>query len=208
MLGSEGRPLMRARPMGRMTPLARTIRGLWPDRNPLRRSSDRVEAVMLAVLIMTFVVGAPLIALLTCRLTLSATFTTAEAQQAGWRQVSAELLVDAPSSSYAAPPVPATWTAPDGAVRTGVVYPKSGARAGTRTPIWVNAAGRQVKQPLTPGQATSQADVIAGIAGPLWGMLLLTAGLLGHSWINARRMAGWDADLRAAHFSGPASASP
>lgn len=199
---------MRTRPMGRMTPLARAIRGLWPDRNPLRRSSDRVEAGMVAMLIMAFVVGAPLIALMAWRLTLSATFTTAQAQQAGWRQVSAELLADAPGSGYTDPPVPATWTAPDGAVRTGVVYPKAGARAGTRTPLWVNAAGQQGKQPVTTGQATGQADVIAVITGPLWGMLLLVAGLLGHGWIDARRMASWDADLRAAHLSGPASASP
>jgi hypothetical protein len=199
---------MRPRLKWHITPLARAIRGLWPDGNPLRRSSDRAEAGMLAVLIVAFLVGAPLIALIAWQLTFSATFTTVQAQHAGWRQVPAVLLDDAPGSGFSDPPVPATWTAPDGAVRTGVLYASAGARAGTTTPIWVNAAGQQVKQPLTPWQAKSQADVIAAIAGPLWGMLLLAAGLLGHSWIDARRMAGWDADLRAAHFSGPASASP
>lgn len=199
---------MRPRPMWRMTPLARTTRGLWPDRNQLRRSSDRAEAGMLAVLIIAFLVGAPLIALIAWRLTLSATFTTVQAQHAGWRPVPAVLLDDAPGSGYSDLPVPATWTAPDGAVHTGVVHASPGAKAGTTTPIWVNAAGQQVKQPLTPWQATSQADVIAAIAGPLWGMVLLAAGLLGHSWIDARRMAGWDADLQAAHLSGPASTSP
>lgn len=198
---------MRTRPARRVSPVAKVTRGLWPDANPLRRSSDRAEAGMLAVLILAFVVGAPLIALLAGRLTLSSTFTTVQAQHAGWRQVPAVLLVDAPGSGYLDPPVPATWTAPDGAVCTGTVYPKPDARAGTTTPIWVNASGQQEKWPLTPRQATTQADFAAGIAGTLWGMFLLAAGTLGHSLIDARRMAAWDTDLRMANLGGPASTS-
>ena len=195
----------RARSTG---PVARVTRGLWPDHNPLRRSSDRVEAGMLAALIIAFIVGAPLIALIAGRLTLSATFTTVQARQAGWRQVPAVLLTDAPAAGSVHPPVPATWTAPDGTARTGVVYPDPDARAGSTTPIWVTASGRQEKPPLTPRQAAVQADLMAAIAGTLWGLLLLAAGTLGCTVIDARRMAAWDGDLRAAHLSGPASASP
>jgi hypothetical protein len=199
---------MRARPAWSTSPAARVTRGLWPDHNPLRRSSDRAEAGMLAALILAFVVGAPLIALIAGRLTLSSTFTTMQARQAGWRQVPAVLLTDAPGADSVDPPVPATWTAPDGAARTGVVYPQPGARAGTAISIWVNASGEQEKRPLTPPQAATQADLIAVIAGTLWGLFLLAAGTLGRILIDARRMAAWDADLRAAHLSGPASASP
>ena len=39
---------MRTRPMRRTSRAARLARGLWPDRNPLRRSSDRAEAGLLA----------------------------------------------------------------------------------------------------------------------------------------------------------------
>ena len=39
------------------------------------------------------------------------------------------------------------------------------------------------------------------MAGSLTGMILLVAGMLGIAWIDARRMASWDADLRAAHLS-------
>lgn len=199
---------MRTRPMRRTSWAVRLTRGLWPDRNPLRRSSDRAEAGLLALLVIAFLVGAPLIVLIAWRLTLSATFTTVEARHVGWRQVPAVLLDDAPGSGAYDLPVPATWTAPDGAARTGVVYASPGARAGTTTPIWVNAAGRQVSRPVTPRQATTQADLIAAIAAPFWGLILLAAGELGLAWIDARRMAGWDADLRAAHLNGPASASP
>jgi hypothetical protein len=59
---------MRTHPMWGSTPVARVARGLWPDRNPLRRSSDRAEAGMLVVLIMAFVLGAPLVALIAWRM--------------------------------------------------------------------------------------------------------------------------------------------
>jgi hypothetical protein len=70
---------------------------------------------MLAVLIMAFLVGVPFIALIAWRAALGATFTL-EAQHAGWRQVPAVLLADAPTSGYHDSSVPATWTAPDGAL--------------------------------------------------------------------------------------------
>jgi hypothetical protein len=199
---------MRTSPAQAITHLTMVTRGLWPDRNPLRRSSDRAEAGMLAVLIIALVAGVPLIALIAWRLTLSATSTTVQARHAGWRQVPAVLLVDAPRLGYFDLPVPATWTAPDGARRTGMVNPSPGAQAGTTTPIWVNAAGRQVAWPATPRQAAAQADLIAAIAGSLWAMMLLAAGIFGHSLIDAHRMAGWDAALRSAHMSGPASTNP
>jgi len=45
-----------------MTRVAGVVRGLWPDRNPLRRSSDRAEAGIIAGLAAAFLLGAPLIA--------------------------------------------------------------------------------------------------------------------------------------------------
>ena len=198
---------MRTRPTRHMSRAARVARGLWPDRNPLRRSSDRAEAGLVALLVIAFLVGAPLIALIAWRLTLSATFTTVEARHVGWRQVPAVLLVDAPGAGAYNSPVPATWTAPDGAARSGLVYASPGARAGTTTPLWVNASGHQEKWPLTPTQATTQAGLIAGLTVPVWGMILLGAGALGHGLIDARRMTAWDTDLRTANLGGPASTS-
>src|SRR5689334_10376071 len=105
MLGSGGRSAMSATWMPHQSWAARMTHGLWPDRNPLRRPSDRAEAGMLAVLIMAFLVGAPVLALIAWRVTASATFTTMDAQHAGWRQVSAGLLTDAPAAGYYDPPV-------------------------------------------------------------------------------------------------------
>ena len=38
----------------------RVVRGLWPDRNPLRRTIDRAEAVVVAGLAIVFLAGPPL----------------------------------------------------------------------------------------------------------------------------------------------------
>ena len=40
----------------------RAVRGLWPDRNPLRRTVDRAEAGVVAALAVAFLAGAPLAA--------------------------------------------------------------------------------------------------------------------------------------------------
>ncbi len=69
-----------------MTRVAGVVRGLWPDRNPLRRSSDRAEAGIIAGLAAAFLIGAPLIAVAVWQLALGSVFTTTDAEQ-GWHPV-------------------------------------------------------------------------------------------------------------------------
>ena len=95
------------------------MRGLWPDRNPLRRSSDRAEAGIVAALAVAFLLGAPLIAIAVWQLAFSTAFTTADAEHAGWHPVPARLLATAPQSYGYAVTVPARWRAPGGAERSG-----------------------------------------------------------------------------------------
>jgi hypothetical protein len=47
----------------RVTRRSRLWRGLWPGRNPLRRTCDRVEAALAAGLLAAFLIAAPLLAL-------------------------------------------------------------------------------------------------------------------------------------------------
>lgn len=75
---------------------ARAVRGLWPDRNPLRRTIDRVEAVVAGGLVAAFMAGAPLAAVAAGHAAYSIGSRTAHAQQAAWRQVPAVLLATAP----------------------------------------------------------------------------------------------------------------
>ena len=39
------------------------LRGLWPDRDPFRRASDRAEATVVAAALVIFLIGGPLLAL-------------------------------------------------------------------------------------------------------------------------------------------------
>jgi hypothetical protein len=116
---------MRERRVGHTGRAARAVRGLWPDHNPLMRSSDRAEAVIMALLATAFLIGAPLIALITWRLTFNSTFSTTDAAAAGWRQTSAVLLADEPdwAGGYGSL-VPVSWAAPDGVRHRGSSWPR------------------------------------------------------------------------------------
>jgi hypothetical protein len=186
---------------------SRTLRGLWPDHNPLRRSSDRVEAGIITALVVAFLAGTPLIALLAWRLTFNSAFTTLDAQHAGWHQVSAVLLKDAPYGPYDTR-VPARWTGPGEQQRTGVIFARQGTPAGATVRMWTNASGRPEAAPLAPFPAACQADLTAVIAVEFWALGLLCAGLVTHHILEVRRLATWDRWWRASDLSGPAGASP
>jgi hypothetical protein len=188
---------------------ARAVRGLWPDHNPLRRSSDRAEAVIVVLLVAVSLIGAPLIALITWRLTFNGTFSTTDAAAAGWRQTSAVLLADEPgwTGGYGSL-VPVSWAAPDGVRHTGQFLADPGARAGTRVTVWTDASGHLTETPMSPRQAAAQADLAAAIAVPVWALTMVCAGMACHHVLDRRRLAAWDADWRTLNLSGPAGASP
>jgi hypothetical protein len=170
---------------------AKAVRGLWPDRNPLRRGLDRVEALLVGVLAVAFLAGAPLAAMATARLAYS-TGSRVAAAEASWRQVPAVLLASAPSAMGAS--VRARWTAPDGVRRTGTISVPPGQRAGSTVMLWVDASGRVTGQPLERGQVGSQAVTAAVLAVAVLGSVLLCVGVLAHSALDRRRLAAWELD--------------
>ena len=184
------------RPTVRATRAARAVRGLWPDRNPLRRTMDRVEAVVACGLVVVFLAGAPLAAVAAGHVAYSAASRTAHAQ-ASWRQVPAVLTATAPGAGVRQNQVtvPARWTAPDGTRHTGAVPAPAGTRAGGTVMVWVDAAGRLTGQPpLQLSQVRGQA-VLATLVTPLAvGFILLCVGLLVHAALGRRRLAAWDTE--------------
>lgn len=191
-----------------MTRVAAAVRGLWPDHNPLRRSSDRAEAGIVAGLAVAFLLGAPLIALAVWQLAFATAFTTTDAEHAGWHPVPARLLGAAPPSYGYAVAVPARWQAPDGTVRTGRVPARPGTRSGATVTVWAGRSGRLARTPMSPFQAALQASVTAAMAVPCWAMFLLCTGVVGRRLLDARRLAAWDADWQAMDPRGPADANP
>jgi hypothetical protein len=177
----------------------RVVRGLSPDRNPLRRTVDRVEGVLMGGLAVAFLAGSPLAAVAAGHATYSYGARAAYAQQAAWHQVPAVLLAAAPTYAYTGyePVVQAQWTAPDGLRRTGEVPAPPGAWAGTTVRVWVDAVGRLTGPPLQPLQVRSQAALAAIVAPVALGLVLLCAGQLAHYLLGRRRLGAWEAEWQA-----------
>lgn len=193
----KGEGSMLRRPTVSGTRALRAIRGLWPDRNPLRRTMDRVEALVLGGLVVVFLAGAPLAAVAAGHAAYSVGSRAAHAQQATWRQVPAVLLATAPAVAFrqSQVTVPARWTSPDGTRHVGTVPVPSGTRAGSTVMVWVDVAGQLTGHPpLKLSQVRDQA-VMATIFTPFAvGFILLCAGLLIHAVLGRRRLAAWDTD--------------
>jgi len=185
-------------------PRALWLRGRWPDHNPLRRTSDRVEAAIIAAALILFLAGAPLLALFAWHWAGSAAHRVQQRQQAAWHQVSALLLADARPvvdigyGGIAGAEVPARWTAPNGTARTGDVAAPESAQAGRTVRIWVDESGAQTGPPLRAQQATGQAALAAALAPFVLGTVLLCTVSVAVYILDRRRLASWAADWRSA----------
>jgi hypothetical protein len=175
--------------------LGRLVRGRRPDRNPLRRGSDRTETAMLCLLLAAFVGGAPIAAHAAGSWTYATSAREAQAQQAAVRQVRATLLqqVQPWSNAEGGGEANARWKAPDGQVRTGQVFLPAGT-AGSTVMIWVNRSGQVADAPLQPGQVAGRADIAGALAIAGLAVMLMIVGLTGRWALDRRRLAAWDAD--------------
>jgi len=176
----------------------RVVRGLWPDHNPLRRTIDRVEAVVVAGLAVVFLAGAPLAAVAVGHYADHHASRTAAAQRAAWHQVPAKLLTTVPTSGYEdGATVSARWTAPDGGRRTGMIPAPTAAAAGATVMVWVDEAGRLTGPPLQPSLVPGQAMMAGIFAALVFAIIVVCAGLLAHVALDQRRLGAWGAQWRA-----------
>ena len=184
----------------RSTRLGRLLRGLRPDRNPLRRGTDRAETAMLAGLLVTFLAGAPFAAHAAGDWAHATSAREAQAQLAMSHQVPATLLQAAPgwSAAGAGADVMARWTAPDGRARTGPVWAPDGMAAGSQVTIWVSQTGQIASVPLQPSQVEGRTQLAEAIAVAVIAVVVIVAGLAGRWALDRRRLADWDAEWLAA----------
>jgi hypothetical protein len=171
--------------------------GLRPDRNPLRRAVDRVEAIAVAGLAVAFLAGAPVAALAAGHAAYSIGSRTASAQQTAWHRAPAVLLAAVPAAGYDDNQVPASWTAPDGTRHTGPVPAPPGTKAGRTVMVWIAADGQLTGTPLQFSQVWGLVVLATGLAALAVGVIVLCAGQLAHLALDRRRLAAWDADWRA-----------
>lgn len=178
---------------------ARVIRGLWPDRNPLRRAHDRMEAVVVGVLLAAFLAGAPLAIFTAGRLAYNLGSRTAHAQQIARHRVPAVLLTAAPPAAPGSSlsNTRARWAASDGTRRTGMIPAPAGARAGSTVLIWVDATGQLTSEPMQRSRVWFLVAAATVLAFVLTSLIVLCIGRLARYPLDRRRLAAWDADWRA-----------
>jgi hypothetical protein len=177
----------------RSTRLGRWWRGWRPDRNPLRRRSDRAETLILGVLVAACLAGAPLAAHAAASWTYATSAREAQAQQTALHQVSATLLEPAqPLGAYNAE-ANARWRAPDGHMVTAQVPVSIAATAGSTVMVWTDQAGQLTAPPLDASQVASRAGLSEVLAVAGLAVVLILVGRLVHLVLNRRRLAAWDA---------------
>lgn len=177
----------------------RAIGGLWRWRhNPLRRTTDLVEAWLALLAVLLILTLAPLLGALTGATAEDALQQAVRDQHLARHEVTATVVGKAarapldpdPEASSAQDPhsrVLADWTAPDGTAHHGeVIAALKSPHKGDHFTLWTDAHGDLVARPLDSATATTHA-VLAGI-----GAALLTAGLLD----TGRRLIVWRMTLR------------
>lgn len=188
--------------------LARFWRHLHSGRNPLCRTSDRVEQRLTLLCMIVAVTAMPV---LTAN---SLTDYTKHAnrgaeQQATRASTVAVLQEDAPHSApvIRGPQAPvqarATWETPTGEIRLGSVPARSGATTGTEITVWIDTNGDLTDPPLTNTDAVIIAVLSAtiswlGLTAALTAILCATRMVL-----NRVRYAAWDREWELFSRGGP-----
>jgi len=189
------------------TRLARLARWLGFDHNPLRRSTDRVEAALRLVMIILVAVAVPAAAVAAGRWADHYALHRAQVQRAVNHQVTAVLLRDAPAAGIPDPYtsvqttwVQARWQPPGQPLRTGEVLAVVGARKGSTVRTWIDPSGAVTDPPVDHRVVVGNVWLAVMMTCLVTWVLLLAAGMLARRALDRRRLRAWEAEWRA---SGP-----
>jgi hypothetical protein len=179
--------------------LCRAVRGARPDRNPLRRGTDRLETYLLVGLFAAAAAGAPFAAQAASHACYVNALHVQQEQFATRHQVPAVLTQNAvPATGYSLSGnvlTPATWTSAAGVHSSGEVPAAAESPKGTTVTVWTDdASGSLDSPPLTAAEVASQGD--AAMVGTITGIAIAYLAGAGatRQLLNRRRMAAWDAD--------------
>jgi hypothetical protein len=175
----------------------RFARRLGLDGNPLRRRADKFAACLAAMLVMAFLIGAPMISIAAVHWAGRA-WVGGQSVPRSWGQVPAVPEQAAPGRSFSRGilgdfRVQARWTALDGPGQAAAIPVSAGMAAGHTVPPWLDAASRPV------GPARIHRAVLAGqaaaavVATAALGIVLLCLAWAGRWVLDRRRLANWEA---------------
>jgi hypothetical protein len=171
----------------------RFIRWIGCDRNPLRRTSDRIETRVVLLAAVSYVPVA----------VLAAGYASHRVYEAGvraqhaihLRHVAAVALTAAESIRPATVGVPVRWTI-DGWTQTGALHRSYGTPRGAVVRVWVDQSGHITTPPLTTVQLEDQVLTIK-VLMPLLLAQAFALSLYTFRWyLDKRRFAKWDSEWR------------
>ncbi|MCW2893121.1 MAG: hypothetical protein JWO75_2610 [Actinomycetia bacterium] len=166
------------------------------DRNPLRRPIDRVEAGTLAGLIMVFLIGAPILVGGAGHWARAAGLRALRTQ-ATWSQVSATVPPAALNGSDMFPGqldtvlVRASWTAPDGQPRSGLIATSGEVAVDNTTRIWVSRSGSPTGAPRARSELLGWTPVAEVGTALVLAFIVFLAVRLQRWLFERRRLACW-----------------
>jgi hypothetical protein len=167
----------------------------------MRRTTDRIQALLRAVLLAMLVIGGPIATAYAGHAAYASAARTAHAQAMAWHQVPALILRTRPVATLWQRPDttgPATlsvrWTTPQGASHTGEITGRSDASPGSLTAVWIDKAGRLTVPPLSRTDVVDR--VIEAVAVTAAALILLLSAI---SWpasavLDRYRLARWEAE--------------
>ena len=183
----------------------RAIRGLWRWRhNPVRRTTDLVEAWLAAAALLLVLVVAPVAGVLVGSFVGDALLRSVRDQQHTRFETTATVVRELPGASFVTDPeavsgqsarsrVEADWTAPDGSAHHGpVTAALDTPHPGDRFALWTDTQGHPLGRPLDAATAKTHA-VLAGIGAALCAAGLVEGARRAVVWgMVRRRYARWD----------------
>lgn len=177
------------------------VRRLAWTRNPMYRTSDRIEGLLLLSVLVAAFVAVPL-AIGVGRTTYDDGLRRSAQLSAAGHWIRATLVEAAPDAGVSDSDSPTTlnplaraqWKAPDGSLREARVPAKAGAAAGTRVPVWVDESARAVRPPPRPDQVSDKA-VATGLTSWMAMELGVVVSYLLLRWLlDRRRLASWETE--------------
>ena len=174
----------------------------WPvllrlaGRDPLVRTIDRIEALVLVLAVAVLLLAIPIAAALGTAVYDSSRHIYAE--QAHTRHTVAATVTDVPASRQilrtGATTVSARWTAA-GAEHTGTVEAQSTAKTGDTLEIWVDTNGAQVPAPTPTTRAAAEAAMGALVIWIIVAAFAATLFTATRAACDRIRFTGWQHDL-------------
>ena len=179
------------------------LRRLGFDRNPMRRRTDRIQAITQAAVLVVFLAGAPIAAVSIGHAVYTSRLHAGQTQAATWRRIPAVVLGRAPvvTAWYHCGPPPERlslrWITPAGTSRTGEMTVRENVGPGSTIPVWVDDRGWLTHPPWSRAEIIGQAAGLAVAAPAALALLLAIVDSMTSLVLDRRRLAGWEADWSA-----------